>query len=70
MHVGFSQFSHWGDLNSNKLCTTFKEQSKTAAQEVLTCDEPVEGGFVILSSNEPKCLNIEEIILFGAPGKK
>ncbi len=63
VHVGF-------DDQSMTLCTRFEGPSKTGAQDMLICDEPVQGESVRISSYVDRDyydpLNFNEVLLFGA----
>ena len=69
---------HVGDFGAqnralNHLCAKFEGPAETGAQTVFTCDEPIEGTKVFISSYVTRdistyddVVNMEEIILFGA----
>ena len=68
VHIGFFSAQK---REENSLCTTFEGPSKTGAQDVMTCEETLEGTNVFFSKYEfvqspPHPLNMEEIILIGS----
>ncbi len=67
VHVGY--VPSFKKVDKNKLCTRFPGPSATGAVDVLTCDEPVKGGVVLITFYEkfqhPPTITLEEIILLG-----